>query len=244
MSPKLRQAYESLTTRFQALSLRERGLVSGLATVVIVIFWLMLFHDPIIASQQRLQAQLTTLEGKTKAVDLQFKTLQQVKRIDPNQETRARIARIQQRMLTLDVQLKQKMHGLIEPKQMAQILEQVLIQKTRLRLQRIQSLAAKPLLEAMAGEEPPASFSTEASQISTQASTQVSTAVNMGVYQHGLQIEFEGSYLETLDYLRKLAALDWTFFWDGVELKVEKYPTSRIIINIHTLSLQEGWIGV
>ena len=116
------------------------------------------------------------------------------------------------------------MRGLIEPKQMAKVLEVVLAQNTNLQLQRVQSLGAKPLspLKAKEGEE----------------------AQSLGIYKHGLQIEFKGSYLSTLKYLKALDELPWNFYWDILELNVEKYPVSKIVITVHTLSFNEGWIGV
>ena len=64
------------------------------------------------------------------------------------------------------------------------------------------------------------------------------------MYRHGLQLELEGSYLATLAYLKALQALPWEFYWDEVRLQVDKYPTAKITIVVHTLSLTEGWIGV
>ncbi|MCI0590119.1 MAG: MSHA biogenesis protein MshJ, partial [Gammaproteobacteria bacterium] len=63
-------------------------------------------------------------------------------------------------------------------------------------------------------------------------------------YMHGLRMEFEGGYLDTLDYLRKLEALPWAFFWDSVDFKVEKYPKALGSITVYTLSLDANWIGV
>jgi len=113
---------------------------------------------------------------------------------------------------------------LIEPKQMAKVLEVVLAQNTDLKLQRVQSLGAEPLspIKAKEGEE----------------------AETLGIYRHGLQIEFKGSYLSTLKYLKALDKLPWNFYWDVLELNVDKYPVSTIVITVHTLSFHEGWIGV
>ena len=93
-----------------------------------------------------------------------------------------------------------------------------------MKLQRVQSLDAVPLspLKAKQGEE----------------------AEQLGIYRHGLQIEFKGSYLSTLEYLKALDALPWNFYWDVLELNVDKYPVSTIVITVHTLSFHEGWIGV
>ena len=71
------------------------------------------------------------------------------------------------------------------------------------------------------------------------------TAENLdNAYRHGLRIEFQGDYLTTLNYLRRLENLKWGFFWDNFEFKVNDYPDSTVAIEIFTLSLQQEWIGV
>ena len=67
---------------------------------------------------------------------------------------------------------------------------------------------------------------------------------NIGVYQHGIEMTFTGSYLDTLGYLKILQNLPWSFYWDDVLFDVDHYPKSTVIIRVHTLSLEEGWLGV
>jgi len=52
-----------------------------------------------------------------------------------------------------------------------------------------------------------------------------------GIYQHGLNLVFEGGYLNALHYLQTLESLPWGLFWDSVEFKVEKYPMARFTIT-------------
>ena len=104
------------------------------------------------------------------------------------------------------------------------MLEAVLTQKTDLKLIRIQNIPTQPLLQ--------------------DENIEAGDIADAGVYRHGMQIEFSGSYLSTLEYLKALEALPWDFYWEGLSLEVEKYPQSRVIITMHTLSFKEGWIGV
>ena len=59
-----------------------------------------------------------------------------------------------------------------------------------------------------------------------------------------MQIEFEGSYLETLKYMSQLEALSQKFYWGSVDFVIEEYPRARVTITVNTLSLSEAWIGV
>ena len=124
-------------------------------------------------------------------------------------------------MAELDRRLKSQMGDLIDPANMARVLEAILTRHTDLRLRRLENLPTRPLLAGEDGNAPEA-----------------------GVYRHGLEMEFSGSYLSLLAYLKELDALPWNFYWDALELQVDEYPRAVITIRVHTLSLDEGWIGV
>jgi len=215
---------QPLFDKFDALNERERISVLLLSAVAIVIIFMELFISPLNQKYDILGNQIAGLKTQTNQLQNQVKILKIKKNRDPDFQEKQKIKLLEEQVSNIDVRLKEKMLGLIEPKQMAKVLELVLAQNTDLKLQRVESLGAVPLspVKVKEGEE----------------------AEDFGVYRHGLQIEFKGSYLSTLKYLKALDDLPWNFYWDVLELNVEKYPTSRIIITVHTLSFHEGWIGV
>lgn len=239
---ELQQKYIQLTTRwaslFNARNLRERILIAGLIAALIINVWLLFFHDHLKVAQSKIDTELSSLKQKIDSIDKQYNILIAAKLNDPNRETNKRLQLAQQHIDKLDTQLQLKMEGLILPTQMAKVLEQVLSQQTNLNFKRIQSLAAKPFLV-----KSPEIVAANNNKSDTQA---ISSAeyTDIGVYQHGFEMEFSGSYLETLDYLKQLKQLPWNFYWDDVLFDVVKYPKSSIIIRVHTLSLKEGWLGV
>ena len=166
-------------------------------------------------------------ERRIAELNKQLQTLQRRKSEDPHKELKQRIAQLDEHIQQLDVELRDKFHGLIEPRQMANVLESVLQQHKDLVLVRVQSLEAVPLITQDDDEN-----------------TKPDQVPHVEVYRHGMQVEFEGSYLATLEYLKTLEKLPWEFYWDAVQLEVEEYPKARIIITVHTLSLRDAWIGV
>ena len=54
----------------------------------------------------------------------------------------------------------------------------------------------------------------------------------------------EGSYFQTLSFLKRLEDMESGFFWRSVDYQVTDYPKAQIVIQIMTLSLEEEWIGV
>ena len=220
----MNQQLQLLFEKFDALNERERISIMLLSIVAIIIVFVELVISPMNQQYDILDKQIVSLQTQTKQLQSQIIVLKTKKNRDPDFQEKQKIKLLNEQISNLDVHLKERMHGLIEPKQMAKVLEVVLTQNTDLKLQRVQSLGAEPLspVKAKEGEE----------------------AEELGIYRHGMQIEFKGSYLSTLNYLKALDELPWNFYWDVLELNVDKYPTSSIIITVHTLSFHEGWIGV
>ena len=249
-----KQKFAQAETLFNARNQRERVLIAFCVVVFFLSVWQFLFYDPTVQAQTKLDSELTSLKTNIDSIDKQYKLLANAKKSDPNQKIKQRISIAKQHLGKLDEQLQLKMKGLIQPTQMANILEEVLTQQTSLQFKRIQSLAAKPLLvnksEVAAGSEPAKETGLENSAEPTDSNTRAlptgesQQLTNIGVFQHGMEMEFSGSYLETLSYLHKLENLPWNFYWDAVLFDVIDYPKSRVIIRVHTLSLEEGWLGV
>ena len=234
----MRDKAEMLMQRFDALTMRERVLVSAALAIFFIVLWQVLVQNSLNTSRARIVAEKTQLQQQIQQVGAQINTMQAAARKDPNQEHRQRIARLEAQVERLEAELGQKMQGLIDPAQMARVLEEVLVQQKRgLKLLRVESLGAKPLLTASAAE--PQSAPREKTATVDGAKSNAAR-----VYQHPLQIEIQGSYMDTLAYLQALEALPWDFYWDDLQLTVIKYPISRVVITVHTLSLEEGWIGV
>ena len=210
--------------KFDALNERERISVILLSVVAIIMIFVELVISPLNQKHDIAERKTASLTKQIQQTDSQIISFKLKRNQDPNYQEKKKISLLDEQITNLNEQLKEKMHGLIEPKQMAKVLEVVLAQNTDLQLQRVQSLGAEPLSpkKVKENEEPQ----------------------DLGIYRHGLQIEFRGSYLSTLKYLRALDELPWNFYWDVLELNVEKYPVSSIVITVHTLSFHKGWIGV
>ena len=239
------QKLNDLGKLFDSRNNRERVLIAACIAGFIFSIWQFLLNEPATLSQVKLDSNIATLKTKINSVDKQYKILLESKQVDPDRKLKARIELAQEHIDDLDKQLQEKMKGLIPPTQMANILEQVLGQQSNLRFNRIQNLATQPLLvksEDLNAENSNLQIQDNATQTTQPLTT--SPLTDIGVFKHGIEMEFSGSYLETLSYLHKLEKLPWNFYWDAILFDVDKYPTSTVIIRVHTLSLKEGWLGV
>lgn len=219
-----------LNTWLAARSTRERWLVYGVCAVVIIALGDQLFTAPL---REHVKSAQTQIESQRQAIaKLQDEVAQLNAQLnaDPNRVLRERIDQLRAQHATLDEQLHQLTVGLIQPAEMTKVLREMLADEKGLRLVRLANGPAEPvLLQAPAAEG---------------GKPVADSKVDSHLYRHTLVMEVEGGYLDAVRYLKRLEALPWTFYWEGVELNVEKYPTSRVTIKLSTLGLREGWIGV
>lgn len=202
-------------TRFDALSLRERVLVGAALLALSIAAWQLLLMDRLELRGEQLQGELRGLRAQIAAQDEQAQALLRRQSADPDAENHIRLSRLKAQHAALDVELRERIGGLIEPGHIPRVLEQLLTRNQRLELVRIETLPPEPLV---AGGE--------------------------GVYRHRVVLEFRGAYLQALDYLRALGALPWALHWESVSLEIEEHPRALVRIHVYTLGLREGWIGV
>ena len=219
-----------LMDRFDQRSLRERVMVLMAVLALIALLWDSILMQPLererkgrLAQVEMLRAEVSGLQKSVEAIVAQGVT-------DPDEANRNAVAKLQGEIASLDGQLAGATAGLIAPKEMAHVLEQVLDRTSHLTLLKLKSLPPEAVIAPISGD--------------ANASQGAGKAASTQVYKHGVEIEIAGGYLETLHFLQSLEALPWRFFWDHAEYVVEQYPQGRLKLVIYTLGLQEGWIGV
>ena len=229
--------FAELKEKYEDLSLREQVMLVAAVAAVIGFSWFQFLSEPMYRATKQTSTELSTQLQTVEKLRGQYQSLDARRASDPHRDLKDRIVLIDQSLAKVDQQLAEKFHGLIEPRQMAEVLESVLKKHSELKLLSVRSLASVQLIQ-------PKENLQEGDQITVTALEDDAKQARVEVFRHGLQIEFEGNYLATLNYLKTLEALDWEFYWDAVQLDVTDYPKSRVIITVHTLSLRDSWIGV
>lgn len=64
------------------------------------------------------------------------------------------------------------------------------------------------------------------------------------LYRHGVQMVLKGSYVASMDYLKRLEQLQWRIEWDAMHFEVRDYPEGLLTIDVSTYSKEKDWIGV
>ena len=217
----LKTQFKGFSDRIDAMSLRERGLIFVTLLVALYFVAVNLLFAPVNADKDRLQKQVKQLHGETRLLELQVQGIVSGGENTPDATKHRKIASLQESLKTMDAKLNRVTTGLVPPKEMTKLVEQMLLKNRGLEVIKVESLPATPLLEGGAG-------GSEGSM----------------VYKHGMRIELKGNYLDILRYLRSLEGLEWKVFWGQVTLQTEKHPVSKVSLLIYTLSTHQGWIGL
>ncbi|WP_428606236.1 type II secretion system protein GspM [Sedimenticola sp.] len=222
-----------LPERFDRLSSRERIMILILVLAMVAGVWFNLLWYPQTVLQGQLKSNLNQLDEQIRQLDGQLAGMVKRAEQDPNVKIKQELAELRRFVAEMEQQIKGTTAALIEPREMAQMLESMLLSNQSLQLLRLSTLKTEPLM----GQGEPS--------VGDKAKKGDSAKVaENNIYRHPFTIEFEGSYLAVLNYLKALESLPGRFFWDGIELVTSDYPTARVKLQLHTLSLSEGWIGV
>ena len=223
-----------LIEKINALSLRERALVTVAVLAVLFTLWNELLMMPMERENKQIANEVETVQQRVIALGAQIASLLEKTKKDPEKVMRDNMLRYGRELGELDQQISVLAENLISPQKMAQVLQEMLTQISGFNVIGVKSLTAQPLLEG--------------SESKNDARPGISglkmTAPVLGIYRHRLIIEFEGEFNQTVEYLKALEALPWQIFWDSIDYTVEEHPKAHVTIGISTLSLQEGWIGV
>jgi MSHA biogenesis protein MshJ len=225
----LKEQIGALQTRIDELTLRERGILFFVIVALIYLSWNSLLVVPEEKKQTQLLGEISKMRQEIATLEQQSLEIINRHNLDPNAKERRQLKQLEQANRRLEQSITEAVEGLIEPQQMAQALESVLKKQKNFSFVRVENLGATPLI---------------ASDTDAEAQSEETQLSRMAIYKHTMRIELEGSYQNTLDYLRALEQLPWRFHWDSVELKILEYPRAQVVITVNTLSLSEGWIGV
>lgn len=230
----MNQRFQQFEEWVNALSLRERALMIVAVIAVVYFIWSQALFAPLEIRAKKLGEDVQKQQASLNTVREQQRQILARAGADPDAGVRKQIDAITSMLAQFDTQLQDMTVDLIDPQQMAVVLEEVLTRKTDLKLVRVEALPPQPLGETLA----------EGEQAQADAENNAEPQLLPGVYQHSLQIEFSGSYLSTLDYIKELESLQRRFYWGSVDFEVKEYPQAKVVITVNTLSLSDAWIGV
>ncbi len=199
------------------LSLKERLLVFVTGLMLLGSAWYLGLMQPLDQQTTRNRSEIKSLRERIEMYNqnLEVEVLQISSAGTGDREN---LARIQGRLDEINERLGGYVAELIDAAQMSRVLQDLLKEQSTLRLIRVRNLSPEALSAS-------------------------ADALNTTFYRHGLEIDFEGSYLACLEYLEEIEDLPWRFYWQLLDIEVLEYPRNRIRLEISTLSPDVEWIG-
>jgi MSHA biogenesis protein MshJ len=208
---------KAMSAAVDRMSTRERVLVFTTTVLLLASLWYLLLMQPLVKEAGQKRTEIATIQSRIATSNRAFED-QVLQMTGSGTEYEARFARVQRRLDEVNERLDDYASELIDPAEMARVLEGMLKEQSALQLVRIRNLVPEAL--------------------SASADSRTAT-----FYKHGLEIEFEGSYFACLEYLQAIETLPWRFYWQILDLEVIEYPTNRVRVEVSTLSLDKEWIG-
>jgi MSHA biogenesis protein MshJ len=234
----MRQAWQRLADRVDALSLRERVWIFAAAMLLVVAFAYEFFIDAELTREKRMSASVAQQQSEMRRLEQQITGLVQARQRDPDRELRERLERLKRNLSDVEARIAEQERKFTAPEQMHRVVEELLARNRGVGLVQLNSLPVQSIADLRAAGAPAAKPSAQ------PAAAAEGTDSGRLVYRHGLDITVTGTYLELLAYLSDLERLPTQLYWGALELNVVEHPRITLKLTIYTLSLDRAWMSV
>lgn len=237
----MRQYWNRIVLKVDALSLRERTIIFAMVAIILVVFLNTFVLDPQFAKQKKMSNQMKLEQAQIIVAQAEIQQKITAQGSDPDAANKTRLDGLRQQMLQTQATMHDMQKGLVSPDKMSVLLEDILKKNGSLRLVSLKTLPPVSLSELIQAESKRVGEKvTDAAPMAKEAGT-LSTGL---VYKHGVDIVIQGEYLDLLNYLTQLEAMPWQLFWAKAKLNVDEYPKSTLNLTVFTLSLDKRWLNL
>ena len=238
----MKQYWQRIVLRIDALTLRERAMIFAMAAVVLTTLVNVVLLDPQFAKQKQLSERIKQEQETIAGIQAEIQQKVKSQAIDPDAANRARLQTLKEQSSQMQGAMRDVQKGLVSPDKMSELIESILKQNGRLRLVSLKTLPVTGLNEMVATESKTAGEKTAAA--AAPPAKQDSQPAAGFVYRHGVEIMVEGGYLDMMNYMAALEAMPWQLFWGRAKLSVDEYPRATLTLTLFTLSLDKAWLNI
>lgn len=237
----MKEYWEKLAVRIDALSLRERAMAFGIAALVLVSLVNSFLVDPQFSQQKKLAQKVNEDQQQIAAMQAEIRQRVMSHDVDPDASIRLRLQQLLQQSAKIKTELTGMQNGLVSPDKMPMLLEDLLKRDGRLSLKSLKTLSVSLLNEPL--EAAPAPGVVQAARPEPKDKAEHAEPKS-AVYKHGVEIVVVGSYADITNYLEQLERMPWQLFWAKARLNVDAYPDSSLTLTLFTLSLDKKWLNI
>lgn len=221
----MRDQIRELEDRFDERSMAEKLLISILLVAVLLWAFSSFYSSPVSTEVAALERNLNNTRLQLLSMQQREQQAQNASIQDPNLAARQRIERAIGEQAELQGEIEQLAGNLVTPQTMTRSLTSILESQSGLELVRVENRRPQAMRE-------------------TAASNAAEGETVQQVYKHSLVLELEGDYLSLISYLQRIESFPERFFWDQINFVQTAWPNARITLELHTLSTEEGFVGV
>jgi MSHA biogenesis protein MshJ len=238
----MKQRWQQLVQKIDALSLRERVIIFVMLAVLVVTVLNAALLDRQFARQKQLSNQINAEQAQINQIRVAIQQAVHTK-TDPDAANRERLQALTQQSAQMQTVLLDMQKGLVSPDKMTVLLEDILRRDSKLQLLSLKTLPATNLSDTTAADaKTPLDKPMTASASAVRNSGAEQQAAG-AVYKHGVEIVVQGEYLDILDYMTALEAMPWQLFWGKAKLNVDEHPTATLTLTLFTMSLDRKWLN-
>ena len=239
----MKQLWQRLFLRLDAMTLRERALVfiASAAGLLFTVDYVAL--EPLYRQQKVLLASINQQRNLIAGVDAEITRQVEGYSIDPDRADRVRLKKLTDDAVAARMALATRQNGLVAPEKIVSLLDNILKGNGKVRLVSLRTLAGSvmPLDASPAGKElKPSDQGQAAGEAAPAPGT--SASVLPVLYRHGVELVLQGGYPDLVDYMAALETMPSRLFWGNVRLNVEHYPLATLTLSLYTVSLDKPWM--
>lgn len=216
---------KEIEKKVNKMVIRERVLVLLTTLVAVYFVWDSFIYSSLFSSKEKKIKSATAIRRKITSMQTELDKVSAAIKINPVQNLKDDVTKLKNQNRELEGKISKLMEQLIPPKDMANLLGRLLAADDKLKLISIKNIPEVPLF------------------VDTEAKDKEAVK-KFQVYKHGLEVEFEGTYMDTLSFLKVIEKLKWKLLWGEFSYSVKAYPNAQVKLLIETLSADSSWIGI
>lgn len=234
---------------FDEKPIRERLIVAALLLAVVWSAFNFTLLAPLDDEKTKLYDRLVAAESEIKKLSTMEMVLTKALSNDPNAQKKKEIDRLEKHLDDLEQNLQALSVGLIPADELTLALHDVLHSLGGLKLIGMETLAPTQLKlhstdeSVLVGGEV-GDTADNSIEKNVDLGESGSDIEQVGVFKHSVVVELEGKYFDVVNYLSALESLPWKIYWQGIDYEVLNYPKAKVLIEVYTLSTEEGVLGV
>jgi MSHA biogenesis protein MshJ len=224
--------WHSATTYIDGMSLRERIILTGMCSVLLIVLFQLLWADRVDAQRKLLSQQLDNAATANHIIWQQAEALRLSHISNPNDQLKNRLKQLQADVTAAEQKLEQAADELAQPRNVPLLLRNLVGVQPGLVLRRVETLAVTMV------------------DINGKLITDSAGIEDGALYRHGLEVEITGSFLTLNRWLVTIEKVPGYIQWESMQYVVEPPlensgpPQAKLILRLYTLSLQEVWLSV